>query len=48
MIFNELIENVEQMKVENQKQSDIRNIFRSYNIFHSYCLLVSYEKILPS
>ena len=29
MIFNELIENVEQMKVKNQKQSDIRNIFIS-------------------
>ena len=28
-IFNGLIENVEQMKVKNQKQSDIRNIFRS-------------------
>ena len=29
MIFNKLIENVEQMKVKNQKQIDIRNIFRS-------------------
>ena len=25
MIFNELIENVEQMKLKNQRQSDIRN-----------------------
>ena len=29
MIFNELIANVEQMKLKNQKQSDIRNYFRS-------------------
>ena len=29
MIFNELIENVEQMKLKNQRQSDIRNYFRS-------------------
>ena len=29
MIFNELIENVEQMKLKNQKQSDIRSFFRS-------------------
>ena len=29
MIFNELTENVEQMKVKNQKQSDIRNTFGS-------------------
>ena len=28
MIFNELIENVEQMKLKNQKQSDIRSFFR--------------------
>ena len=28
MIFNELIENVEQMKFKNQKQSDIRSFFR--------------------
>ena len=29
MIFNKLIENVEQMKLKNQKQSDIRSFFRS-------------------
>ena len=29
MIFNDLIENVEQMKLKNQKQSDIRSFFRS-------------------
>ena len=29
MIFYELIENVEQMKLKNQKQSDIRSFFRS-------------------
>ena len=29
MIFNELIENVEQMKLKNQKQNDIRSLFRS-------------------
>ena len=29
MIFNQLIENVEQMKLKNQKQSDIRSFFRS-------------------
>ena len=29
MIVNELIENVEQMKLKNQKQSDIRSFFRS-------------------
>ena len=29
MIFYELIENVEQMKLKNQKQSDIRSLFRS-------------------
>ena len=28
MIFNELIENVEQMKLKNQKQSDIRSVLR--------------------
>ena len=28
MIFNELIENVEQMKLKNQKQSDIRSFLR--------------------
>ena len=29
MIFYELIENVEQMKLKNRKQSDIRSFFRS-------------------
>ena len=29
MIFNKLIENVEQMKLNNQKQSDIRSFLRS-------------------
>ena len=29
MIFNQLIENVEQMKLKNQKQNDIRSFFRS-------------------
>ena len=29
MIFNKLTENVEQMKLKNQKQSNIRSIFRS-------------------
>ena len=29
MIFNELIENVEQVKLKNQKQSGIRSFFRS-------------------
>ena len=29
MIFNEFIENVEQMKLKNQNQSDIRSFFRS-------------------
>ena len=29
MIFNELIENVKQMKLKNQKQSDVRSFFRS-------------------
>ena len=28
MAFNELIENVELMKLKNQKQSDIRSFFR--------------------
>ena len=28
-IFNELIENVKQMKLKNQKQSDVRSFFRS-------------------
>ena len=28
MIFNELIENVEQIKLKNKKQSDVRRFFR--------------------
>ena len=28
MIFNKLVENVEQMTLKNQKQSDIRSFFR--------------------
>ena len=28
MIFNELIENVEQMKLKNQKQSNIKSFLR--------------------
>ena len=28
MIFNELIENVEQVKLKSQKQCDIRSFFR--------------------
>ena len=46
MIFNKLVENVEQMTLKNRKQSDIRSFFRFLNIFYLYCLLVSYEKIL--
>ena len=48
LIFNELIENVEQRKLKNQKQSDIRSFLRSWNIFYLYCLLASYEKNPPS
>ena len=44
MIFNELIENVEQITLKNQKQSDIRSFFRFTNKFYLYCSLVSYEK----
>ena len=29
MVFNQLIENAEQMKLKYQKQSDIKNYFRS-------------------
>ena len=29
LIFNELIENVKQIELNNQKQSDIRSFFRS-------------------
>ena len=29
MIFNEVVENLEQMKLKNQKQNDIRSFFRS-------------------
>ena len=40
MIFNEFIENVEQMKLKNQKQCDIRSFFRPYNLFYIYRFLV--------
>ena len=29
MIYNKLIKNVEQMKLKNKKQSDMRSLFRS-------------------
>ena len=29
MIFNGLIKNLEQMKLKNQKQNDIRSLFRT-------------------
>ena len=29
MIFNELIKNLEEMKLKNQKQNDVRSLFRS-------------------
>ena len=29
MIFNDIIENAEQLKLKNQKKSDIKNYFRS-------------------
>ena len=47
MIFVKLIENVEQMKIKNQKQNYIWSFFRSWNIFYLYCLLISYEKNPP-
>ena len=34
MIFNELIENMEQMKLKNKKPSDIRSFFRSFFRFY--------------
>ena len=40
IIFNESIENVEQMKIKNKKQSDIRSLFRSYISFKLLTLLV--------
>ena len=40
IIFNESIENVEQMKIKNKKQSDIRSLFRSYISFKLLALLV--------
>ena len=49
MIFNELIKNVEQMKVKNQKQSDIRNILKYILKYISFMLFtLSYEKNPPS
>ena len=40
MVFNESIENVEQMKLK------IYFLNKILNIFHLYCLLISHEKIL--
>ena len=39
MIFNESIENVEQMKLKNKKQSDIRSFFR-------YVLFILFTRIV--
>ena len=36
IIFNKLIENFEKMKLKNQKQNDIRSLFRSYIYFFVY------------
>ena len=47
MIFDKLIENVVN-KAQKPKQSDTRNFFRPKNMFYLYCLLLSYEKHLPS
>ena len=38
------MENVDQMKFKNQKQSDIRSFFKSSNLFYLWCLFVLYEK----
>ena len=40
IIFNNSIENVGQMKLKNQKQSDIRSFFRSYISFMLLTLIV--------
>ena len=40
IIFNDSIEIVEQMKLKNQKQSDIRSFFRSYISFMLLTLIV--------
>ena len=48
MIFNELIENVEQMELKNKKLSDIKVSVKSWNLFYLNCLLESYEKNPPS
>ena len=40
IIFNDSIEIVEQMKLKNQKQSDIRSFFRSYILFIQLTLIV--------
>ena len=45
IIFNNSIENVGQMKLKNQKQSDIRSFFRSYISFMLLTLIVQ-KKIL--
>ena len=47
MIFNELIENVEQIKLKNKKQSYIRSFFAS-KIYLFILFIVLYEKNLPS
>ena len=47
MIFDKLIENVVN-KAQKPKQSDTRSFFRPKNMFYLYCLLLSYEKHLPS
>ena len=39
MIFNESIENVEQMKLKNKKQSDIKSFFR-YVLFMLFTRIV--------
>ena len=38
IIFNELIENFEQMKLKNQEQNDIRSFFRSWIYFFIYTI----------
>ena len=48
MIFNELIENVEQMELKNKKLSDIKVSVKSWNSCYLNCLLASYEKNPPS
>ena len=40
IIFNDSIELVEQMKLKNQKQNDIRSFFRSYILFLQLTLVM--------